>query len=263
ETSSNVMSELLILSEREEDIKQEKMTLDLRLSRLHKLLEQAVLQINQCTERRKQLHEEEQELSRQRLSLLREAATHKKSSAEDLTTAESAGKCDSEGRPQISSTSQSVMQNSDNRSPGPCISSAQTSVAGSSTNENPQGASLSRDDWLAKFSSYLPCDRGREDNSATIKSISLASGSTMKEMFHCSSIPVASLSSLLPPDAVAKEGGPKQFPTGGTDQSSSEGAAPLILFPKNVTMAPIMYLRSIRRADAAVSENTPAGCLSE
>ena len=49
------MTELLQLSEREEQIKQEAMSMELRLTRLHRLLEQAVVQISKCTERRTQV----------------------------------------------------------------------------------------------------------------------------------------------------------------------------------------------------------------
>ena len=44
-----------MLSEREEHVKQEMTSMELRLTRLHRLLEQAVSQINQCTERRNQV----------------------------------------------------------------------------------------------------------------------------------------------------------------------------------------------------------------
>lgn len=227
--------------------------------------------------------------------------SHKKSNA-------AASNCDGEDLPQISNTSQSISQNlATSRSTVPCTSIAQTSLVSSSTNENPQGTSLSRDDWLAKFSSYLPCDRGGEDTrSLPTRNISLTSSPALKEVFHCSSIPAASLSTLLPSDALAKEGishpsqmadyvikAPQklvlkpavgasylltsqqhhpvndkgdsnlQFQVDGSGQSSSsQSAATIKLMSESVTMAPVMYLRSIR-TDAGVSKNIQTGSLSE
>ncbi|RUS85489.1 hypothetical protein EGW08_006765 [Elysia chlorotica] len=168
ETSNKAMAELLLLSEREEQIKQESMSMELRLTRLHRLLEQAVVQINKCTERRAQLQEEEKEISKKRLSLLRGIAK---------------GKISGSSTTSVSQNQSSTIPSIETRNAEPAIDSvllgklatetfpashSSALTATSSTSEKSQSASsLSRADWLAKFSSFLPPDPTREkENSA-------------------------------------------------------------------------------------------------
>ncbi|XP_005094414.1 zinc finger protein 106 [Aplysia californica] len=166
---SAAMAELLLLSEREEHVKQEMTNMELRLTRLHRLLEQAVTQINKCTERRNQLLEEEQDLSKKRLTLLRDATSSKqsmRSSVSDLHNSSllsEVSQQDSQGPQSSRSTTTSVIT-------APTTSVVSTSTAttqgstqvapGSASSDEPYipGTALSKADWLAKFSSYLPPD---------------------------------------------------------------------------------------------------------
>lgn len=193
------MRELLEISEREENLKHEKVNLDLRLRRLHKLLEQAVVQINKCTERRNQLHKEEQELSRQRLSLLREAASlnpksdmmsvNKQLSGFEHTSRTHFQNMETDCSNDATSTG-SLSYSTQGPSQSSTIAAAskpfvQTSSLTSTIEDKPQGTSLSKADWLAKFSSFLPCQPNREGDQMT-------SDSPVNEHIHQSSSSVTS-----------------------------------------------------------------------
>ncbi|KAI8784360.1 zinc finger protein 106 [Biomphalaria glabrata] len=152
QSAYSIPEELLSLSEREEDIKQEMVSLDLRLTRLHRLLEQAVAQINKCTERRNQLLEETQVISTKRITLLREtAAVRLRGKSKEHTpnaTLEASRSKESSSKPADS-----------------------TSLTPSDGQGN-SGTTLSKEDWLAKFSSFLPPETVLKDKVSTPSTLS-------------------------------------------------------------------------------------------
>uniref|UniRef100_A0A0B6Z1L3 Uncharacterized protein n=2 Tax=Arion vulgaris TaxID=1028688 RepID=A0A0B6Z1L3_9EUPU len=111
--------------------------------------------------------------------------------------------------PVLSTKSISCTENGPTKSIVPASTSTQcdeTSVL--SLSENIQGTSLSRDDWLAKFSSYLPSVSSREGNQVTVaRAFYLASHSQLKGLIHHSSIPISSLNLSLPSDEAGNEQG--------------------------------------------------------
>ncbi|KAH9515772.1 hypothetical protein Btru_011973 [Bulinus truncatus] len=161
--------ELLTLSEREEEIKQEMVSLDLRLSRLHRLLEQAVSQINKCTERRSQLLEETQVMSNKRITLLRENAAARlrgKTKNSVLNVSSSLTFPDQPGVSISSSNCNSPLY-------------AQSALENSMHNEQRKsGTTLSKEDWLAKFSSFLPPESVFRDKSPAQPAASLSNKSS-------------------------------------------------------------------------------------
>ena len=152
------MSSLLEMSERDVQVKEEMNMLELRLSRLHRLIEQAVVQINQCTERRNQLLQDQQEISEKRLALLRDATSSMHSSHSSISDmhAPNAQERDATG-PTASHTTSATTHTSK--------ISSQSRL--SSQDTDTPGGSLSKADWLAKFSSYLPPEMHEKDQSAT------------------------------------------------------------------------------------------------
>ncbi|GFN97134.1 Zinc finger protein 106-like [Plakobranchus ocellatus] len=154
ETSSQAMVELLQLSEREEQIKQEAMNMELRLTRLHRLLEQAVVQINKCTERRTQLLEEEKEISNKRLSLLRGAARGK-TSMSSTSSQKTVLSMDSA----VTNTEASIERLTQGHLAVAPLQPSHTSTTKAPTLPTlSPSSSMSRADWLAKFASFLPPD---------------------------------------------------------------------------------------------------------
>ncbi|GFR87587.1 zinc finger protein 106, partial [Elysia marginata] len=169
EASNQAMAELLYLSEREEQIKQESRSMELRLTRLHRLLEQAVVQINKCTERRTQLQEEEKDISNKRLALLRDAAKGRASGASSTTSSLNppAAVLSEESR-KTEAPIDSVSLGKLAAAPvtSSLLSTPSTSVTSSTA------SSLSKADWLAKFASFLPPDPTQEEERQAVSRLS-------------------------------------------------------------------------------------------
>ncbi|CAL1538533.1 unnamed protein product, partial [Lymnaea stagnalis] len=164
ESTSQAVLELLSLSEREEEVKQEMMNMDLRLTRLHKLLEQAVVQINKCTERRTQLLGESQEISNKRMTLLRETAAVKQKDKTGRHWAGSTEVLSEMNRNQSACAPEEITGSKSSTATTTTLSSTQNIYGESNVIV---GTTLSRADWLAKFSSFLPPDTAGKRNNVS------------------------------------------------------------------------------------------------
>ncbi|XP_059179449.1 microtubule-associated protein futsch-like isoform X2 [Physella acuta] len=246
------LSELLTLSEREGDIKQEMMSMELRLTRLHRLLEQAVVQINKCTERRNQLLEEEQELSNRRISLLRDAAKqHGRSDKPDTTS--SSGLSSNGAPPALLTTAKTPASEAPDISPN---------------------TSLSRADWLAKFSSYLPPEpQLKNTNTPGVRIFSLPATKTSQDNTRRvivieSDAPKSPGKSTVKKRSVS-EGTPETTPTSDMQMAairskirigsfeSDSPTAPTPVIASSLFSAPIMYLGSFRSSHTPMNLKAP------
>lgn len=256
EATSPAVLELLSLSEREEDIKQEMMNMDLRLTRLHKLLEQAVVQINKCTERRSQLQEESQEISNRRISLLRETA---------------AGTLKDKASRHGTCSSDFLLETNINQSlcvaEGNSSSKSSTTLSSTSGDSNViHGTTLTRADWLAKFSSFLPLDTAVKrknvsgsQHQSVIPPENLVDKDTVKDGLNQNLRDVEMANDednyLTPREtnslgAVALTGAQSEL-------AGSENTAHPPALTNSLFIGPIMYLGSFRSPEAPMNLRAP------